>query len=272
MKKKLCLLMAMCLLLCLSACGKQPVETTGADKSISDWLAEDKVAVLPGISVQPIQTQPQPTQPVTVETVTVTDAYYEKLANEPTEQWCACKHLPMVQVNGAPLEAVNQALADRFAPELTEYGSVGMVYTWTRWGNSLSLLVRVQRDANDHMDYYAFNIDLLQDRFLTVDEVYQSLGYAPQDGEEIMMRILQSCSDRIDQLDTWPRELLDQMIADTLSQENIEKSQIFAGEDGRLNFVIRVAEPAGGGWSQHLYDETGTEYWLTSVADHLECE
>ncbi len=272
MKQRLCFLLAVFLMLSLAACGKQPAETTGADKSLSDWLADDKIAVIPDIQIKPIETEPKEAEPVTAVSVTVTDAYYERLAGDPTEQWCACKHLPMVLVNGEPLEAVNNALADRFAPELTEYGSVGMLYTWTQWRDHLSLVIRVQRDANRHIDLYAFNIDLLQDRFLTEDELYQSLGYAPQDGAQLITQILQSCCDRLDQTGAWPRELAEQMTADTLSRENIEKSQVFADAGGELNFVLRVAEPAGGGWSQHLYDESGTEYRITSVADHLECK
>jgi hypothetical protein len=60
------------------------------------------------------------------------------------------------------------------------------------------------------------------------------------------------------------------MIEETLSEENILGSQVFLGADGQINYVTKIAVPAGAGWSVRLYNGSGEAYYI-NADNHQSC-
>lgn len=203
--------------------------------------------------------------------VDVQDAYFGIVDSELAGDYAPkCFHVPQILVNGEVLPNVSQQLMEDLLPKEEEYELQNMTYEWWHDGDILSIVVRFSWVFNDAISYQIYNISLSQDKILTDREFCATMGTSLENCQNTLTGFLQAFCDNLKPGEFYDQETVNWLISDTMSQENLERSAFFLGADGKVNFVTRVAVPAGAGWSVRLYTGDGAVYYLT-VDNHQSC-
>lgn len=256
MKKGICLMLAVLLLLSFCGCSLLMQEKEAIRKE------ENPVRQETTLPTEPEATEPEETEEAFLQ-VEVIDGYYTK-GDDPDRFDYECFHLPCVLAEGKPLQNVNGVLSEELMPVIQNMEMMALTYVWAQKGDAVSLVVRKRHFFNDMTTYKVYNFSAREDRLLSEEELYQVFDLTEAEGTQKLTDILRSKCDAMKPSQYNPEEMLQMLREDTLSQENIAQSQPFIGADGQLHFYSRVAVPAGAGWSHQLLAENGDEYILSN--------
>ena len=203
--------------------------------------------------------------------VDVQDAYFGIVDSELAGDYAPrCFHVPEILVNDQVLPNVSQQIMEELLPKEQEYELQNMTYEWWHEGDILSILVRFSWVFNDAVSYQIYNISLSQDKILEDHEFYDAMGVRMHDAILNLTSYLQAYCDSLTPSEYIDQATIDWMIEETLSEENISGSLVFLGADGQINYVTKIAVPAGAGWSVRLYNGSGEAYYIT-VNNHNTC-
>ena len=208
----------------------------------------------------------------TAKNVSVQDGYFEILNTELVSDYAPkCFHVPEVWIDDTVLPNVSRQLMDELLPMEESYELQNMTYEWWQQGDILSILVRYSWVFNDAISYQVYNISISEDRIIEDFEFYNAMGVRMHDAVLSLTYYLRSYCDGLTPSEYVSQEEIDFIIQYTMSEENIYDSMPFLGADGMINFVTKIAVPAGSGWVTRLYNGNGQDYYV-DIDPHDSCD
>ena len=250
MKKKLCLIIACCMVLTLGACTdpQDPTETTAAP------------------TTEPMQetTQPtaEPTTEPTVEPTTEPDPVYnDSLLSELTvdstvpgqEEVPLSFRIPQLVDDTPDAAALNELLASRiadFEEGRTQFKTIQWRNYWN--GPQVSLILEQHHCMTDDIEYDAYTYDFAQGMSIENEDLISAmhLGY-----DDVLWMVRHAAENYYDGLSAEMQESLGadahRMVsrAKTLSYDNLDPDSmpLYVGQNGKLHAIMDIGYTSGSG-------------------------
>lgn len=277
------------MLMTLAACSEAPADHRDPESRPAVTDPQEQSGRDPAVT-EPRQSDPtQPaTQPTTVPATEpgievdpealVTDAHRYQWEDDYGYEYCY--HIPSINLSACA--TVNDRIFGTLFPilerdvkeSIDEYGEPilsRMSYIWNYAGGVISILVEMPDNYTDWADYLVYYVSAETGELLEAADLLRECGLSERDfrlqvydtldayWEELLAS--QSAQDR-EALE----EMNQQLIDETLSEENIQSAVPFLHADGNLSFLVSVYVPAGAGELRALFD-----YDTGALLDHYEC-
>lgn len=185
----------------------------------------------------------------------VTDAYGEEFGGRSF-------HIPQINIDSYQVKLMNKEIWDtlyygvvsdieKWWGEKKTEGLESITYTWTVNGDILSLVIESQPYDWAWTDYYVYNLSLPEGDVVSDEELFAYRGVTRTEFEEKVRQVLytmhfENCEESIYQKnDEQDRARADEVLAKSLSPENVSASVPFLNEAGELCAVCAKYSFAG---------------------------
>lgn len=281
------------MLLTLTACAEPPAGTEAPRHEPVFTLPQAPTDREPAVT-EPPETRPtQPTTTPTTEPATelpidigcnelVTDAYRNIWVDDYGYEYCY--HIPRINLSScaAVNEEIYRTLFQIYYQDveesINEYGDPNLSsinYIWNQADGVISILVSLPSNYADWTDHMIYYVSAQTGERLEAAHLLEVFGVSDRDFRDRVYSALDAYWEGI--LASWSEEdnevLLDMsqdLIEQTLADENIQAAVPFISADGDLSFLASIFVPAGGGEVRGLFDlDTGAELvYLECPVDH----
>ena len=159
-------------------------------------------------------------------------------------------HLPYINYDSTACENVNtqiEKLGNDYMAKAGEYstGCIAIGYEWSVYQDLLSVVVRVDFDANEYTDFYVYTINLRKDVLLSKDDVLAYLDIDEDSYEKNVQDAMDSCFTNtykdMEGTDSFLKETYDW----TVALSNVRDAVPYVNEDGELCIVGKIYSVAG---------------------------
>lgn len=279
------------MLLTLTACAEPPAGTEAPQHEPVSTLPQAPTEQEPAVTEPP---ETRPTQPATTPTTEpatepdigytelVTDAYRDIREDDYGYEYCY--HIPRINLSScaAVNEEIYRTLFQIYYQDveecINEYGDPNLStinYIWNQADGVISILVSMPSNYADWTDHMIYYVSARTGERLEAADLLEVFGVSDRDFRDRVYSALDAYWEGI--LASWSEEdnevLLDMsqdLIEQTLSDENIQAAVPFISADGDLSFLASIFVPAGGGEIRGLFDlDTGAELvYLECPVDH----
>lgn len=181
-----------------------------------------------------------------------------------------CGHIPRILLENDLAEQINQEIYDDLAAAL-EGQMDRIAYIWGVKGDYLSVVVAKDHIDWDWTDYYVYTISVKTGKTISDGELLAAYGLERQGYEAKAYAMLEKMVDELAPIlengDDLQKEVYKSVRENTLSDENIQQTIPFIGENGNLCMVAKKYSPAGAGFYYGIYDLTAVERLDTPSCD-----
>lgn len=258
MKKSLCLLVLLSMLLC--ACG-----LSSPSQPISPPAVSTPATAEPSPSPSPEPSQaPEPTPDETPEPVVIYDAFYEAgtYYDDMKNAWSYVLRIPAIQASGQDATRLNQELFTALYPAVKDAkdamaGGYSLViyrvdYTVYINGQLISILCETDNDWGQEI-YYTVNFDASTKTEVTREQLLQRFGLTE---ESFLTQAAQIMEDHFQQ--NYSMVPQDQMYWDrhdkSVAKENFTSDcHLYVNEDGQLCMIVKLYSFAGADYYYHIF-------------------
>lgn len=207
--------------------------------------------------------------PEELSSVHVTDTYYDEVHFDRYDILC-CYHIPKIVSREDPCTAVNERIYnqmysilqkdvyDYYAEKAYMPGIREMHYLWGQKDNLLSIVVRTSAADRDATTYYAYNIDYRKGCEVPAQDLLNAYGFTESEYLEKVKASIVQYFDRSTIVDLVGKKALDELIANSLADVNINTATPFISPTGDLCSMVGIYWPAGAGWYIQLFNLSGT--------------
>ena len=272
------------MLLTLTACAEPPAGTEAPQHEPVSTLPQAPTEQEPAVTEPP---ETRPTQPATTPTTEpatepdngytelVTDAYRDIREDDYGYEYCY--HIPRINLSScaAVNEEIYRTLFQIYYQDveecINEYGDPNLSsinYIWNQADGVISILVSMPSNYADWTDHMIYYVSAQTGERLEAADLLEVFGVSDRDFRDRVYSALDAYWQGI--LASWSEEdnevLLDMsqdLIEQTLADENIQAAVPFISADGDLSFLASVFVPAGGGEIRGRFDfYTGAQLHL----------
>lgn len=272
------------MLLTLTACAEPPTGTEAPQHEPVSTLPQAPTEQEPAVTEPP---ETRPTQPATTPTTEpatepdigytelVTDAYRDIREDDYGYEYCY--HIPRINLSScaAVNEEIYRTLFQIYYQDveecINEYGDPNLSsinYIWNQADGVISILVSMPSNYADWTDHMIYYVSAQTGERLEAADLLEVFGVSDRDFRDRVYSALDAYWQGI--LASWSEEdnevLLDMsqdLIEQTLADENIQAAVPFISADGDLSFLASVFVPAGGGEIRGRFDfYTGAQLHL----------
>lgn len=272
------------MLLTLTACAEPPARTEAPRHEPVSTLPQAPTEQEPAVTEPP---ETIPTQPATIPTTEpatepdigytelVTDAYRDIREDDYGYEYCY--HIPRINLSScaAVNEEIYRTLFQIYYQDveecINEYGDPNLSsinYIWNQADGVISILVSMPSNYADWTDHMIYYVSAQTGERLEAADLLEVFGVSDRDFRDRVYSALDAYWQGI--LASWSEEdnevLLDMsqdLIEQTLADENIQAAVPFISADGDLSFLASVFVPAGGGEIRGRFDfYTGAQLHL----------
>ena len=159
-------------------------------------------------------------------------------------------HLPYIDYDSTACENVNTQIEklgnDYMAKAGTEYTDcIAIGYEWSVYQDLLSVVVRVDFDANEYTDFYVYTIDLRKDVLLSKEDVLAYLDIDEDSYEKNVQDAMDSCFTNTYKDMEGTDSFLKETYNWTIALSNVRDAVPYVDEDGELCVVGKIYSVAG---------------------------
>ena len=168
----------------------------------------------------------------------------------------ASYHIPYIDYDSTACENVNkqvEKLANDYMTKEGEYstGCIAIGYEWSVYQDLLSVVVRVDFDANEYTDFYVYTIDLRKDVLLSKDDVLAYLDIDEDSYEKNVQDAMDSCFTNTYKDMEGTDSFLKETYNWTIALSNVRDAVPYVDEDGELCVVGKIYSVAGPSYYPH---------------------
>ena len=211
----------------------------------------------------------EPIAPVEIPQASVSDAYSYSFQYT-NENWSTpgyityCYHIPQVNLPEDRAAEINQTIYDTFYPTVDQvenhadeydHPCAGIVYEMYQYEDVICLVIQSTINTNDLLNYEVYYLSASTGKALTVEQGYAAVGTTTDQAEALLTALMQEYSQQWTVSEYLTQDFIDSMTADTLAY--ISEAKPFISNSGKLMFTVKLATPAGAGWSRCIMDEDG---------------
>ena len=220
----------------------------------------------PEVPEEPEQPE-QPEEPEVPETALVTDAYAKEIEGK---YYTHCYHIPRINLPDDLAAGWNEAMYDTLyatiekrvlkametkgQPELNR-----MVYAWGTNGDLVSIVVREDELEYDWSTHSFYTVSTKTGMQVVDSDIYAAYGMTEEEFYAAVKIVLAAvmAEEAEHYKDMLSAEKIQELIDNTLSDENLKASKPFISPDGKLSFMGGVYTPAGAGRYYHMWTLEG---------------
>ena len=170
----------------------------------------------------------------------------------------ATYYVPQINISSSKISAINSEIMEISKDDIdavngsNDYAEImESHYEWAKNGNILSLLY-VRTSVHDYVFHYVYNINIAERRLATQEEVLAECRYSEQGYRFEAKKAMGSAF--WDFAGPNPDPFLDEMLQQTMSDENVSAAQPYMNSKGHLCIACLIKVPAGGGNLPKLID------------------
>lgn len=279
MRKRICLLLSLLLVLTLCGCGAQEAEETTA-AATRETVQYGHTVEQEASAEAPAEGSVQPEAQVEVK-----DAFTDKavmLDRDETYYY----HIPSIRIPGVDATEVNQQMyyelysfINQYVYENPDYPYLGdMGYMWAVRDGIVSVVteVVVGPDSSPDPMYVIYNVDISTGLRISDEDLLASFGLSPEDYraqveaavERTYLELYQAYFEE-NQDDADLTDLYQQQYAKTISGDNVNKAHPYIDESGELCIVADIYSLAGGDSYRHLIALSGAVEPVRPIAEPI---
>ena len=213
------------------------------------------------------ETPEEPVEPEEPQTALVTDAYAKEIEGK---YYTHCYHIPQINLPDDLAAGWNEAMYDTLyatiekrvlkametkgQPELNR-----MVYAWGTHGDLVSIVVREDELEYDWSTHSFYTVSAKTGMQVVDSEIYAAYGMTEEEFYAAVKIVLAAvmAEEAEHYKDMLSAEKIQELIDNTLSDENLKASKPFVSPDGKLSFMGGVYTPAGAGRYYHMWTLEG---------------
>ncbi|MBQ3255930.1 MAG: S-layer homology domain-containing protein [Oscillospiraceae bacterium] len=181
-----------------------------------------------------------------------------------------CYHIPRINLpedraagwNEAMYDTLYQTIENRVLKEMEKYDRPSldkMVYAWGRHGNLVSIVVREDEYEYTWSTHSFYTVSTETGKQVGDSEILAAYDMTEEDFYEAVKIVLAAvmAEEAEHYKNILSAEKIQELIDDTLADENIKAAKPFISPDGKLSFMGGVYTPAGAGRYYHLWTLEG---------------
>ena len=213
------------------------------------------------------ETPEEPVEPEEPQTALVTDAYAKEIEGK---YYTHCYHIPQINLPDDLAAGWNEAMYDTLyatiekrvlkametkgQPELNR-----MVYAWGTHGDLVSIVVREDELEYDWSTHSFYTVSAKTGMQVVDSDIYAAYGMTEEEFYAAVKIVLAAvmAEEAEHYKDMLSAEKIQELIDNTLSDENLKASKPFISPDGKLSFMGGVYTPAGAGRYYHMWTLEG---------------
>ena len=213
------------------------------------------------------ETPEEPVEPEEPQTALVTDAYAKEIEGK---YYTHCYHIPQINLPDDLAAGWNEAMYDTLyatiekrvlkametkgQPELNR-----MVYAWGTHGDLVSIVVREDELEYDWSTHSFYTVSAKTGMQVVDSDIYAAYGMTEEEFYAAVKIVLAAvmAEEAEHYKDMLSAEKIQELIDNTLSDENLKASKPFVSPDGKLSFMGGVYTPAGAGRYYHMWTLEG---------------
>lgn len=183
-------------------------------------------------------------------TVAVTDAYSGQF-----EQYGStfCCHIPQIHLENDLAAQVNAKIYDELSPYI-ESQTDEVTYAWGMEGEYLSVIVQTDFIDWAWTNYYVYTICITTGELVSQETLLDAFGLSREDYSAMAYTTLEQIVTQYDPDQIGGQKVYDYIVSHTLSDENIQETIPYIGENGQLCMVAARYSPAGASFYYGMYD------------------
>ena len=207
----------------------------------------------------------------------VTDAYAREIEGK---YFNHCYHIPQINLPNDLAAGWNEAMYDtlyatiekRVFKEMEKYDRPSlskMIYAWGQKDDLVSIVLREDEYEYDWSTHTFYTVSCKTGMQVVDSEIYAAYGMTEEEFYAAVKIVLAAvmAEEAEDYKNMLSAEKIQQLIDQTLGDENIKAAKPFISPDGKLSFMGGVYTPAGAGRYYHLWTLEGENITI-KCAEH----